>query len=144
MTGLEQAYETVFTAALVFLGVMLLLCLIRAVRGPRVADRLVAVNMMGTMVMVMIAILALLMKEGYLAFLGSRTEEVIRSYFVDTVIFSCKALDENWGVMESQEAFGTAKRAMLDSGRKKILVVDNTKFDQTAFSVADCGMLISS
>mgnify|MGYP000472428157 CR=1 FL=1 len=62
MTGLEQAYETVFTAALVFLGVMLLLCLIRAVRGPRV----VAVNMMGTMVMVMIAILALLMKEGYL------------------------------------------------------------------------------
>ena len=65
MTGLEQAYETVFTAALVFLGVMLLLCLIRAVRG-RVADRLVAVNMMGTMVMVMIAILALLMKEGYL------------------------------------------------------------------------------
>ena len=66
MTGLEQAYETVFTAALVFLGVMLLLCLIRAVRGPRVADRLVAVNMMGTMVMVMIAILALLMKEGYL------------------------------------------------------------------------------
>ncbi|WP_455616812.1 monovalent cation/H+ antiporter complex subunit F [Eisenbergiella sp.] len=66
MTGLEQAYETVFTAALIFLGVMLLLCLIRAVRGPRVADRLVAVNMMGTMVMVMIAILALLMKEGYL------------------------------------------------------------------------------
>ena len=49
-----------------FWGVMLLLCLIRAVRGPRVADRLVAVNMMGTMVMVMIAILALLMKEGYL------------------------------------------------------------------------------
>ena len=38
----------------------------KAVRGPRVADRLVAVNMMGTMVMVMIAILALLMKEGYL------------------------------------------------------------------------------
>ena len=76
------------------------------------------------------------MKEGYLAFLGSRTEEVIRSYFVDTVIFSCKALDEKWGIMESQEAFGTAKKAMLDSGRKKILVVDNTKFDQTAFSVA--------
>ena len=30
------------------------------------ADRLVAVNMMGTMVMVMIAILALLLEEGYL------------------------------------------------------------------------------
>ncbi len=76
------------------------------------------------------------MKEGYLAFLGSRTEEAIRSYFVDTVIFSCKALDHGWGIMESQEAFGTTKKAMITSGRRKILVVDSTKFDQTAFSVA--------
>lgn len=76
------------------------------------------------------------MKEGYLAFLGSKTEEAIRSYFVDKVIFSCKALDHDWGIMESQEPFGTTKRAMINSGRKKILVVDSTKFDQTAFSVA--------
>ena len=75
-------------------------------------------------------------KEGYLACLGSRTEEVIRSYFVDTVIFSCKALDMGWGIMESQEAFGSAKKAMIASGRRRILVVDSTKFDQTAFSVA--------
>lgn len=33
-----------------------------------------------------------MMKEGYLAFLGSRTEEVIRSYFVDTVIFPVRLL----------------------------------------------------
>lgn len=66
MPALENAYQIVYTAALIFLAVMLLLCLIRAVRGPRVADRIVAVNMMGTMIMVMIAILALMMKEGYL------------------------------------------------------------------------------
>lgn len=76
------------------------------------------------------------MKEGYLAFLGSRTEETIRSYYVDKVIFSCKALDLGWGIMESQESFGSAKKAMMASGRKKILVVDSSKFDQTAFSVA--------
>ncbi len=76
------------------------------------------------------------MKEGYLAFLGSRTEDSIRSYYVDKVIFSCKALDHQWGIMESQEAFGTTKKAMMASGRKKILVIDSTKFDQTAFSVA--------
>ena len=63
---LQNAYYIVFTAALIFLAVMLLFCFIRAVRGPRVADRIVAVNMMGTMVMVIIAILALLLKEGYL------------------------------------------------------------------------------
>ena len=66
MNGLENAYNAVFTGALVFLAVMLLLCFIRAVKGPRIADRIVAVNMMGTMVMVMIAILALMMGEGYL------------------------------------------------------------------------------
>ena len=76
------------------------------------------------------------MKEGYLAFLGSRTEDAIRSYYVDKVFFSCKALDPEWGIMESQEAFGSTKKAMLSSGRRKILVVDSTKFDQTAFSVA--------
>ena len=60
----------------------------------------------------------------------------IRSYYVDKVIFSCKALDQERGIMESQESFGTTKKVMLSSGRRKILVVDSTKFDQTAFSVA--------
>lgn len=64
--GLERAYEILFLAALVFLAVMVILCLIRAIIGPRIADRVVAVNMMGTMVMVMIAILALYLREGYL------------------------------------------------------------------------------
>lgn len=76
------------------------------------------------------------MREGYLAFLGSKTDESIRSYYVDKVIISCKALDQEWGIMESQEAFGSTKRAMMKSGRKKILVIDSTKFDQKAFSVA--------
>lgn len=66
MAGYENALNVLYVAALIVLAVMLLLCLMRAVRGPRVADRIVAVNMMGTMVMVMIAILALMMEEGYL------------------------------------------------------------------------------
>lgn len=64
--SLVTAYHVVLEGALLFLAVMLLLCLIRAILGPRIADRLVAVNMMGTMVMVIIAILSLLMQEGYL------------------------------------------------------------------------------
>ena len=64
--GLETAYHTFFTAVLIFLAVMVVLCLIRAIIGPRIADRIVSVNMMGTMVMVIIAILALELEEGYL------------------------------------------------------------------------------
>lgn len=63
---LQNAYHVVFVGALIFLALMLVLCFIRAVRGPKVADRIVATNMMGTIVMVIIAILALLLKEGYL------------------------------------------------------------------------------
>lgn len=64
--GLEQAYHGLFVAALIFLAVMVVLCLIRAIIGPKVADRIVAINMIGTMVIVMIAILALMLQEGYL------------------------------------------------------------------------------
>ena len=46
---------------------MLILCLVRAIIGPRIADRIVSVNMMGTMVMVIIAILTVMLPEGYLA-----------------------------------------------------------------------------
>lgn len=55
------------TVILVILALLLIICMIKAVIGPRVGDRIVCVNMMGTMVMVIIGILAIKMKEGYLA-----------------------------------------------------------------------------
>ena len=64
--GLEQAYHILFLAALIFLAVMVVRCLIRAIIGPKIADRIVAINMMGTMVMVILGILALMLEEGYL------------------------------------------------------------------------------
>ena len=63
---LIQQFSGLFYGILSVLAVMLLLCLIRAVIGPRIADRLVAVNMITTMVTVMIAVLAVLKDEGYL------------------------------------------------------------------------------
>ena len=62
----EMIYHNLYITVLILLAIMLFPCLVRAVRGPRIADRLVSVNMMGTMVMVMIAVLALLLDEGYL------------------------------------------------------------------------------
>lgn len=66
MTTLEMMYRYLYVGALIFLAILLLLCLIRAIKGPQIADRIVSVNMMGTIVMVIIGILALLLKEGYL------------------------------------------------------------------------------
>ena len=64
---LANLYHMEYIGILIFMTVLLFACLLRAVLGPRVADRVVAVNMMGTMVMVMIAVFALLLGEGYLA-----------------------------------------------------------------------------
>ena len=63
---LVQQYSPLFYGILSVLAVMLVFCLVRAVKGSRIADRLVAVNMMGTMVMVMIALLAVVKDQGYL------------------------------------------------------------------------------
>lgn len=63
---IETAYQIVFVIAIIVLALLAVLCLIRAIIGPRVADRIVSINMIGTMVMVIIAILALKMNESYL------------------------------------------------------------------------------
>ncbi len=63
---LVQQYSGIFHVIIVILALLTIACLIRAVKGPSIADRLVAVNMMGTIVMVIIAVLALLMDEDYL------------------------------------------------------------------------------
>ncbi|MBD5539800.1 MAG: sodium:proton antiporter [Lachnospiraceae bacterium] len=64
--ALETTYYFLFIGILMVLGIMLFLCLLRACIGPTVADRLVSINMMGTMVMVIIATLAIMMEESYL------------------------------------------------------------------------------
>jgi len=65
--ALVEQFEWIFYIILIILAIMLVLCLIRAVIGPRIADRLVSVNMMGTMIMCIIVILGVVMNEGYLA-----------------------------------------------------------------------------
>ena len=63
---MSEAYNVLYTGALFIIGVLLLACLVRAIRGPRIADRVIAVNMMGTLIVITICILSFLMGEGYL------------------------------------------------------------------------------
>ena len=63
---MTEAYNLLFTVVLAVLGVLLFLCLLRAILGPRIADLVVGINMIGTIVIMMIAILALMLGEGYL------------------------------------------------------------------------------
>ena len=65
--SIQNAYSMLYTAVLVVLSVLTLLCLIRAIQGPRVADRIVSINMISTLTISMILILAMRQGEGYLA-----------------------------------------------------------------------------
>ena len=63
----SQAYSMLWTGALVVLAVLTLACLIRSVIGPRIADRIVSINMISTLSLAMIAILTRVLGESYLA-----------------------------------------------------------------------------
>ena len=62
MEVLEQAYHTVFLIALVVVGVALIFSLLRAIRGPRTADRILGVNMAGTLTIIALALSAYLLE----------------------------------------------------------------------------------
>lgn len=63
---MTEAYNLLFSVVLAVLGVLLFLCLLRAILGPRIADRVVGINMIGTIIIMMIVILSLMLGEGYL------------------------------------------------------------------------------
>ena len=63
---ITEAYRILYTLVLCVQTVMVIACFIRAVKGPTIADRIVAINMIGTQTLIMIGLVALLIGEGYL------------------------------------------------------------------------------
>ena len=51
----------------VFISMTVFFCLLRAMLGPRFTDRIIAANIMGTRMTVLIAILSLIVGDGWLA-----------------------------------------------------------------------------
>ena len=66
METVEYACRSLMLAAVVILAVLIMFSIVRSVRGPRIADRIIAVNMIGTMVIMIIAILSVYLDENYL------------------------------------------------------------------------------
>ena len=63
---MSNLYNILYTTALVIIGLLVIACLIRAIRGPRIADRVIAINMIGTLIVITICILSFMMQESYL------------------------------------------------------------------------------
>lgn len=63
----EQAYQYLFGGALIVFLLLIGAMVIRSIIGPRSTDRIMSVNMLGTMTICSIAILSFILEEDYLA-----------------------------------------------------------------------------
>lgn len=72
--------------------------------------------------------------EGSFALVGPQTDQMLRSFHVDKAIISCKGFDMENGITDSNELHARNKKTMLERADKKILAVDSTKFEYTAFT----------
>lgn len=66
MGTVELAYRGLLTGAAIVLAVLIIASIIRSVIGPKISDRIIAVNMTGTMVISVIAVLSVYLDENYL------------------------------------------------------------------------------
>lgn len=66
MPDLSELRRLLLMGSMAFLSVTIFFCLLRAVLGPRFTDRIIAVNIVGTKVIVLISVLALHIGEHYL------------------------------------------------------------------------------
>lgn len=64
---LDTAYQVLLYGALGILTLLALACLVRCILGPRISDRVLAINQIGTLTVIMVALTVLLLGEGYLA-----------------------------------------------------------------------------
>ncbi len=64
---IDKAYHMLAAVSIGALMVLAILCLIRCIKGPRISDRVLAVNMTGTLTIIMVSACVVLLGEGYLA-----------------------------------------------------------------------------
>ena len=65
--SIEMAYKLLLGFTLGVLTLLALACLVRCILGPRISDRVLAINVTGTITVIMVALTVLLLGEGYLA-----------------------------------------------------------------------------
>lgn len=73
------------------------------------------------------------LKKGALSLVGASAERMIRGFHVDLAVCSSKGIDINMGVTDSNEKDSEIKRAIFAAANRKVLAVDNTKFDKISF-----------
>lgn len=66
MELIQRAYDALLIGSMLVLAVLIIFSMLRSVRGPGIADRIIAVNMIGSMIIMIIAALSVYLGENYL------------------------------------------------------------------------------
>ena len=66
METIDSAYQVLLWVSAIFLSLLLCACLVRAILGPRFTDRVMAINLICSKTIIMIAVLSFLLADSSL------------------------------------------------------------------------------
>ncbi|MFV0342723.1 MAG: DeoR/GlpR family DNA-binding transcription regulator [Anaerocolumna sp.] len=78
-----------------------------------------------------------MLKEGSLSLVGYQAENMISNFHVDKAIVSCKGIDMEKGITDSNEMDAHIKKLMFEAANVKILAADSSKFNRISFTKID-------
>ncbi len=74
------------------------------------------------------------LQEGSLALVGPTADKMLSNYHADKAVLSCKGIDLNGGITDSNELHAETKTFMMQCAQTKIIAVDSSKFFKVAFT----------
>ena len=124
---MESVLSTFLTVVIAICICLIFLCLIRTIKGPTITDRLVAVNMIGTQVIIIIAALTVKLGEAWLADVAA-VYAIIS--FIAIVVFTKIYIGE-YRVKHADELRADAEAVENESAKKSMKNSKAEKFEVT-------------
>ena len=109
---MEQILDIFLPVVIAIFIILIFMCLIRALKGPDISDRVVCVNMIGTLVIMIIAVLTILLGEDWLADIAAVYAMIS---FLAVIILS-KVYTGIYYERKQEEALMAAKGAAENAG----------------------------
>jgi len=98
-----DAYDLLLRCSVLLITVLIFACLVRAILGPRFTDRIVAINIISTKVIIIIAILAYLFRNDTL--LDSAIVYAMISFLAVVVLSKCYLLPHHVNPADPEHDF---------------------------------------
>ncbi|MCF0135136.1 MAG: sodium:proton antiporter [Lachnospiraceae bacterium] len=125
----ELVMNAILMGCMLFLALLVIVAVIRSILGPGITDRLISVNMIGTMVIAAIAILSIFLKEDYLvdvclvyAMVSFLTVVVLAKVYTGNYMKKKEICDEDDVVqsgLRRQEALEVSRRREKKKGKEE-------------------------